>query len=128
MIDSYLDGITQELLVNPVISSFKILRQEAGEDDGYVRIKCTIFNSDILEFAEYLHIRKKRVCNETYSFHWQTAEGQLVKRWDNVQHHREIDSFPHHIHLPGRKIIGSTPMTLKKVLAEIEKTISQIFN
>ncbi len=94
MLEDYLDSILQELLVNSVISSFKVLRREVGEEDGYVRIRCTLLNTNILEFAEYLQIRRKRIHIETYSFHWQTAEGKLVKRWDNVQHHEEIDSFP----------------------------------
>ncbi len=101
----------------------RALRQEVGDEDGYIRIRCTLSNSDILEFAEYLHIRRNKVHNETYSFHWQAADGKLVKRWDNVEHHKEIDTFPYHIHLSDGKVISSGHVTLKKVLADIEKTI-----
>ncbi len=123
MLESYLSGIIQELFVSPAISSFKVLRQEAGDEDGYSRIRCTLSNGDILEFAEYIQIHRNKIHIETYSFHWQTADGELVKRWDNVEHHKEIDTFPHHIHLSDGRIIGSGHMTLKKVLTDIEKTI-----
>jgi len=60
---------------------------------------------------------------ETYSYHWQTASGRLVKRWDNVAHHKEVDTFPHHLHLSDGKVTKSLPMILKKVLLDIEKTL-----
>lgn len=59
---------------------------------------------------------------ETYTFHWQTADGKLRKRWDNVPHHKDVDTFPNHLHLP-EKIVGSPSMTLKKILADVEKTL-----
>jgi hypothetical protein len=121
MIEGYFDGLIQELLISRAISSFKVLRREVGEDDGYIRIKCKLPNNDILEFAEYVQIRKNKIHIETYSFHWQNMRGQLIKRWDNVNHHSELDTFPHHIHLPTRKVIGSLPATLKRVLKEVEK-------
>lgn len=123
MIEDYIQGILQELFVRPVVSSFKILKIEVGDEDGYIRVKCILSNSDILEFAEYLQVRKNKIYIETYSFHWQTADGRLVKRWDNVEHHKKIDTFPYHIHLSNGKVIGSGLMTLKKVLTDIEKTI-----
>ncbi len=123
MLESYLDSVIQELFVSPVVTSFKLLKKEVGEEDGYIRIKCTLSNGDILEFAEYLKISKSKIHIETYSFHWQTADGNLVKRWDNVEHYKKIDTFPYHLHLTNDKIVGSIPMTLKKVLADIEKAI-----
>ena len=123
MLESYLDGILQELFISPVISSFKVLRQEVGDEDGYIRMKCTLSNGDILEFAEYLMVCKNTIHIETYSFHWQSANERLVKRWDNVEHHTEIDTFPYHIHLSDGTVVSSVPMNLKKVLAEIEKII-----
>lgn len=79
-------------------------------------------NGDILEFAEYITIRKRKIYVETYSFHWQTADGGLRKRWDNVPHHKDVDTCPNHLHLPD-KVISSSPKTLKKILTDIEKTL-----
>jgi len=106
------------------ISSFKILRQEVGEDDGYIRINCKLTNSDIFEFSEYIQLRTNRINIETYSFHWQSSDAKVIKRWDNVEHHKEIDTFPCHLHLSNGQVTTSLPMSLKKVLAEIEKTLA----
>ncbi len=124
MVGDYLDGLIQELFVSSAIASFKVLRREVGEDDGYFRIKCKLANGDILEFAEYVQIRKNKIYTETYSFHWQSAEGKLIKRWDNVGHHKEVDTHPHHLHLPDGAVISSRLMNLKRVLTDIEKTMN----
>jgi len=101
-----------------------VLKRADGEEDGYIRIKCSLLNGDILEFAEYIQIRKNKIYIETYNFHWQAADGKLIKRWDNVEHHKDVDTYPCHLHLPEGRVISSTPMSLKKVLTEIEKTLA----
>jgi hypothetical protein len=123
MVDSYFNGIIEGLFINQVISSFKILRKEVFEEDGYIRIKCKLLNGDILEFSEYIVIHKNKVTIKTYSYHWQKADRTLIKRWDNVPHYKEVDTFPHHLHLTESKVVSSTKVTLKKILDEIEKTI-----
>ena len=123
MIEGYLEGIIGELSVIPVVSSFIVVKREVGEEEGYIRIKCSLANGDLLEFAEYVEVRKAEVCTETYSFHWQTADKRLIKRWDNVRHHKELGVFPYHLHLPDKQVMESKPMNVKKVLAEIEKAM-----
>lgn len=123
MLEDYLDGIVQELVVCHVVSAFVVLKREIGEEDGYIRIKCNLSNRDILEFAEYIRVIKNMIHRETYSFHWQGAGGKLIKRWDNVRHHKDIATYPYHLHLSTDTVIDSEPMNLKKVLAEIGKVL-----
>lgn len=123
MLENYLDGIIHDLVVNHVVSSFKVLKREVGEDDGYIRVKCNLSNSDILEFAEYIRVTKNMTHLEMYSFHWQSADGKLVKRWDNVKHHKEVGTYPYHLYLPDDTANDSEPMNLKKVLSEIGKAL-----
>jgi len=123
MLENYLDVIVHDLVVSFVVSSFQVLKREVGEEDGYIRVKCNLSNGDILEFAEYIQLRKNMIYLETYSFHWQSADGNLVKRWDNVKHHKEVGTYPYHLHLPNNTVIDSEPMNLKKVLAEIGKVL-----
>ncbi|MFQ5455622.1 MAG: DUF6516 family protein [Nitrospirota bacterium] len=124
MIGKYFDGLFQELFISRAVSSFNILRCEKGDDDGYIRLKCILLNGDILEFAEYVQVRRNKINIETYNFHWQTAKGKLIKRWDNVGHHKEIDTCPDHLHITEGQVISSSPMNLKKVITEIEKTLT----
>lgn len=123
MIQTYFDEMLQNLIVSHIVSSFKVLKQEVGDEEGFVRIKSILRDNSILEFAEYVIALKNNVTTETYSYHWQDADGALIKRWDNVPHHKEVDAFPRHLHLADNKVIKSPHMTLNKVLAEIEKTL-----
>ncbi len=123
MVESYFNDVVGCLFINQAISSFKILRKEVSEEDGYIRIKCKLLNGDILEFSEYIVIHKNKVTIETYSYHWQKADGTLIKRWDNVSQFKEVDTFPHHLHLTESKVVSSPKLTLKKILDEIEKAI-----
>ena len=123
MIETYLECVIQDLSTSPVVSAFNVIRQEWGEEEGYIRIKCHLSNGDILEFAEYVEVLKEKVCIVTYSYHWQDAKGQVVKRWDNVGHHKELSTFPYHAHLPTGEVVGTTSMNLTKVLNEIEKVL-----
>jgi len=128
MVGEYIESIIQELLVSRVVSSFRTLKRVEGEEDGYVRIKCSLSNGDILEFAEFFRIQKTKVLIEMYSYHWQSSNGSLLKRWDNVPHHKELKSFPHHLHLRDGKVVESLLMTFKKVLAIIEEAIPEDTN
>ena len=115
MVETYIQNMIQVLSVSRAVSSFRVLRTEVGDEDGYFRIKCKLSNGDVLEFAQYFIIRNRKIYVETYSFHWQTADG-------NVAHHKDVDTFPNHLHLPD-KVVGSSPMSLKKILVDIEKTL-----
>ncbi len=122
MIENYLDGLIQQLFVSPCVINFKVLRRVIGEEEGYIRVKCHLLNRDILEFAEYVQLRGNMIYQATYSFHWQTSRGKLVKRWDNVRHHIGLETFPHHLHLADDEVVDSEPMNLTTVLADIEKS------
>jgi len=58
----------------------------------------------------------------TYSYHWQTRAGLLIKRWDNAPHHKELEGFPGHLH-DGDKVKPSKPMTLAKVLQVVTRAV-----
>jgi len=123
MVEEYFDNILQELLVSHAVLSFRVLRRVIGDEDGFIRIICKLLNGDMFEFAEYVQTHINKMTIVTYSYHWQSADGKLIKRWDNVPHHKEVDTSPHHLHFSNEKVIGSTAMNLNKVLEEIEKII-----
>ncbi|MEK6742152.1 MAG: DUF6516 family protein [Nitrospirota bacterium] len=125
MVDAYLEEIIRELFIHPSISAFKVVRQEASDEEGYIRVKCSLSNGGTLEFSEYVEQSAGSIQIITYNYHWQNAKGALVKRWDNVEHHKKIRTFPHHLHLSDEKVVDSSPMNLKRVLQEIEKYLTE---
>jgi hypothetical protein len=62
----------------------------------------------------------------TYNYHWQDDKDRLVKRWDNVPHHKEIDSFPHHLHTSETVVISSGPVSLQEIIRHIEGALQDV--
>ena len=58
-----------------------------------------------------------------YAYHWQERSGKLIKRWDNAPHHKEILTFPHHVHSPNVEPLFKPEF--KHILKEIEILIQQ---
>ena len=46
----------------------------------------------------------------------------LISRWDNAPHHKELRTFPHHIHLPDG-VKENKPVKLIDVLVKIETIV-----
>lgn len=36
-----------------------------------------------------------------YAYHWQDHQHQLICRWDNAPDWPDVNTFPHHKHLPS---------------------------
>ena len=65
---------------------------------GYFRVRCTLIDGSELQLIERFCDVANSLSIEKYSFHWQRRDGTPIYRWDNAPHHREIDTFPHHLH------------------------------
>jgi hypothetical protein len=78
-------------------------------------------NETTLFVKDYLFLDGSR----KYAFHWQTAEGDCLIRWDNAPHHQDIDTFPYHRHLgTNLRLEASSPMNLAKVLTIIRDSMA----
>lgn len=49
---------------------------------------------------------------------------ELIIRWDNAPHHRQVKTFPHHKHVK-EDILESKEMSIKDVIIELEKMIQK---
>ena len=96
----YLTYIKALMVVNPQVLRWTVVREEVQGDMGMLRYRLTLSGSGPLEIFERFQVVEGRVQVAKYSFHWQDAAGQLLKRWDNAAHHREISTHPHHVHDP----------------------------
>ncbi len=59
-----------------------------------------------------------------YSYHWQKGD-ELVKRWDNAPHHKELPDFPHNVH-EGANILSGPAVNLTDVLAYIGTELERL--
>ena len=76
--------------------------------------------------SSILHVRENYIkpINEIdYAYHWQTADHQLIRRWDNA-HPVDLPTSPHHQHVGSQgNVQPSGPMTLETVLRFIESSL-----
>jgi len=86
---------------------------DVGLVGGHIHFK----DGSVFHFKEILIGEKRH-----YRFHYMDEENNLISRWDTAPHHRELKTFPYHVHLPdGVKECES--VTLIGVLDEIETVV-----
>ena len=73
--------------------------------------------------ASTLHIKEYRSADErNYSYHWQKNEN-LIIRWDNAPHHKDLANFPHHKHDPNPS--PSSEIEIHEVFSYISKILKK---
>ncbi len=81
------------------------------------------YDGALLEFEEILEVRGARQIVKTYyKYHYQRADGTLIFRYDNAPHHREVSTFPDHVHIEGR-VEAAEPPDLSDVLHRIDERL-----
>jgi hypothetical protein len=73
----------------------------------------TFFNDTVLEFTESVTPDRRR-----YRYQYMRTDGALIFRYDNVPHHRQLATFPHHKH-DGDTVIESEAVELRQVIEEV---------
>ncbi|MDI6811566.1 MAG: DUF6516 family protein [archaeon] len=69
--------------------------------------------------SSVLHIRERYKDGELIKYSYHLMKGDKVIRWDNVPHHKEISTYPHHKH-ENDKVKESNKMGIGLVLEEIK--------
>ena len=92
---------------------------------GMVRGDIYITGESRLHFRELVNLRGVPV-RSMYAYHYQSADGSLIFRYDDTRHYPQLPNFPHHKH-DGESVFavaGDLP-TLASVLSEIEARIQE---
>lgn len=103
---------------SPVVLSFDVLDHRVWHTGSYLRLTVVLRDGSELHTREYLDEHERK-----YSFHWQTAGGDLVARWDNAPHHRELSTHPDHKHA-DRGVETSFEVSLDDVLRWIQDRLT----
>lgn len=100
-----------------IVLSFDVLDYKKWEKGRYYKLKIVLVDHSSLFVREYLDEVERH-----YSFQWQTTDNELIVRWDNAKHYKELKTYPNHKHLGG-KVVESIQISLKEILDFIEKTL-----
>ena len=103
-------------LFNHLISASTPLDLLSGPTVDQVRGRLTFIDQSVLFIRENYVLDSGWI---DYSYHWQTADDQIIHRWDNA-HPVFMPTSPYHQHVGSEENVQpSEPMTLKTVLAFI---------
>jgi len=58
---------------------------------------------------------------EKYSYHLQKGD-EFIIRWDNAPHHKELSTFPYHVH-DRTGVHKSKEMTMDEILEELSEKV-----
>lgn len=119
-IKSYFSKIRHRINQSSVVRSTNLKFKEVLDDRGIIRGRIIFIDDSILDFSEYVVIGAERL---SYRFHWQDCNNNLIKRWDNTPHHRELPNIPHHIHIGTSNPEPCKEVGIIEVLEIIEKEI-----
>ncbi|HAO22031.1 MAG TPA: hypothetical protein DCQ37_17140 [Desulfobacteraceae bacterium] len=101
-------------------SSVQVIEFIDEESVKLLKIRATLTDKSLLyimELATYDY--------QKYSYHWQKENGELIIRWDNKPHWKNISTFPHHRH-DGENVLPSVRVSIEDVIKEINMRLEQI--
>ena len=104
-----LEWLTERISINT--------EYDEDADAGIISGSITFKDGSVFHFKEIL-LGEYR----PYRFHYMDIDNNLIFRWDNAPHHRDLKTFPYHIHLPDG-VKESKRITLIEVLDKIETIV-----
>ena len=122
---AYFGNIERSLLECVAVADYTVLRYEVTSTDGKMRLRAQLQDGAQIDIFEYVTLdAQEQLIRLKYSYHWQTADGLLVRRWDAVNHHPHLLHTPHHVHLPDGQVQGVDPApSITAVLDEIQANL-----
>ena len=79
-----------------LVKDIDIVEVVEEESIQFLRVRAKIKDGSVLHVKELFFSDRSK-----YSYHWQTASGKFLLRWDNAPHHPEVSTHPDHKHEGG---------------------------
>jgi hypothetical protein len=122
---AYFGSLERSLLECVAVVDYAVLRYEVTATDGKMRLRAQLRDGGQLDLFEYIALNsQEQLLRLKYSYHWQSADGLFVQRWDAVNHHPHLPHAPHHVHFPDGQVQGVDPApSITTVLDEIQANL-----
>ena len=102
-----------------LVKDIDIVEVVEEESIQFLRVRAKIKDGSVLHVKELFFSDRSK-----YSYHWQTASGKFLLRWDNAPHHPEVSTHPDHKH-EGGSIDPSMRISIEEVLADIAAKLKE---
>jgi hypothetical protein len=97
MISLYFDNCKQIIeRFQFIIEYTQITLKFYSTEKGFIEGTILFVDNSRLEFLEVKDV--ELVGKIKYRYHYMDSNDELIFRYDNAKHHKELDSFPHHKH------------------------------
>lgn len=121
MLENYLADLKASLTASPIVGDVDILDEFITSVSGFLDCKVTLIDGALLYVTEYFTLYEGKIKRDKYSYHLQRNDDFII-RWDNAPHHKEVSTFPFHVHKEGGVHV-SKEMKLEKVLEELSEIV-----
>ena len=125
-IDNYFLETEQIISDFDIVISQKIEKKKTDDNFGIFR-GVIYFENSKLDFIEVVRIISNNIVKIKYKYHYMSNENKMIFRYDNVKHHLQISTFPHHKHILTN-IIPSAEPNFIIILSEIKEHQKANFN
>ena len=115
----YIGGV---LALSPVVKSQDVRSEKRTPSEGYLRGDVLFKDGSRLHFRE-LVTTEPGIQRISYTYHYQSATGKMIFRYDDLDHFPGLPSAPHHKHSGEKDVIAADAPDLQFVLHEIEQMI-----
>ena len=113
-------GIISALTESAVVLDVEVLELIDEDSVKLIKIKA-VLKGDCLLYITELHTKNY----QKYSYHCQNNDGNLIARWDNKPHWKDMKTYPYHMHEKDQ-VFPSHRVTITDVLDQIGKKIVAI--
>lgn len=120
---AYFEKIQSFIQQIPRVEIERYEEQVLSKDRGNLRIRLRFFDNSLLEISEAIYIKEGMLTWLSYRYHYQTAKGSIIFRYDNTPHHHELKTYPDHKHI-GDFIVESVRPNIEEVLDEVKKNVT----
>lgn len=101
-----------------LVVSYTIHDFRQSDTAYYLNLYCQFTDNSVLYVREYVDPNHRK-----YSFHWQSATGDLISRWDNAPHFPDLFTFPHHQHRASGDVVESHNISFDEVMTCIRQQL-----
>jgi len=123
VIQKFVEAIEKTIASSSIVLSSNIQKYVGPAlETVYLKGHLLIIDSSILEISIFAVQFRDTISIDKYRLHYMNRVGRMLFRYDNAPHHPEIDTYPHHKHMPD-KIIPSSMPSLQNILNEISAII-----
>ncbi|MCZ7401929.1 MAG: DUF6516 family protein [Candidatus Methanoperedens sp.] len=121
MLENFLADFKATLTSSPIVKDIEIDDEFITSVSGFLDCTVELIDGSTLYVTEYFTISGENIKHDKYSYHLQ-KKGEFIIRWDNAPHHRELSTFPYHVHNKDG-VNESKEMTINEILDEISEKI-----